>query len=152
MERQEFLSKLGIGLATVCTGCFVASCGSSKSGDPKPNPPGGGGGGGGGGGNGNLFTANLTNEITTVGSAKVSNGVILARIAAGNAVASFTAVQVACTHEGTSIAYNNTQGKFICPNHGSQFGKDGAVLMGPATTALKAYTIKIDGNTLTVSS
>ncbi len=41
MERDEFLSKLGIGVLAVCTGCGLASCGG-KSNDPTP----GGGGGG----------------------------------------------------------------------------------------------------------
>jgi cytochrome b6-f complex iron-sulfur subunit len=148
MERSEFLAKFGIGLAAVCTGCALSSCGS-KSSDPKPDPDPG---PGNGGGNGNLFSINMNNELTTVGQSKVSNGVILVRIAAGATAAAFTAVQVACTHEGTSIGYNAAQGKFICPNHGSQFSNSGTVLLGPATRALREYNIDIDGNTLTVSA
>ncbi|MBE9586343.1 Rieske 2Fe-2S domain-containing protein [Mucilaginibacter sp. JRF] len=144
MERKEFLSKLGIGFAAVCVGCGVAACGSSKSNDPTPTPPGG-------DDDENLFSINLNSELTSVGQSKVSNGVILVRTAAGNNESSFTAVQVACTHQGTAINYNNAQGRFICPNHGSQFSNSGAVLVGPATTALRQYNIDINGNTLTVS-
>jgi cytochrome b6-f complex iron-sulfur subunit len=57
---------------------------------------------------------------------------------------------VACTHEGTAINYNNSQNLFICPLHGSIFNKSGAVVQGPATTALKQYTVTITNNTLTV--
>lgn len=149
MERSEFLAKLGVGLAAVCTGCTLVSCGS-KSNDPKPNDPNDGGNNG--GGDGELFSINMNNELTAVGQSKISNGVILVRIAAGNGQSAFTAVQVACTHEGTQIGYNSAQGKFICPNHGSQFSASGDVLLGPATRALKEYNIDIDGNTLTVLS
>ncbi|RVU02702.1 hypothetical protein EOD41_01820 [Mucilaginibacter limnophilus] len=146
MERSEFLAKFGVGLAAVCTGCSLVSCGS-KSSDPKPNDP-----GNGGDDDGELFSINLNSELTSIGQSKISNGVILVRIAAGNNESAFTAVQVACTHEGTQIGYNAAQGKFICPNHGSQFSASGDVLLGPATRALKEYAIDIDGNTLTVSS
>ena len=146
MERNEFLSKLGIGVLAVCTGCAVASCGgnSAKEGDPVPNPnppnP----------GTGPLFSADLASEITAVGSSKTSNGVILVRIAPGNVATSFTAVQLACTHEGTSINYSNAESIFICPNHGSRFSQTGSVVLGPAATALRRYTVNVTGTALTV--
>lgn len=144
MERKEFLTKFGITMAAVCTGCSLYSCGSDPKDEPAPNP---------GGGNGNTsLTANLDSELRNIGDFKVANGVILVRLAAGAAASAFTAVQVACTHQGTSINYSAAQGKFICPNHGSQFGTNGNVLLGPATTALRAYNIVIAGNTLTVSA
>lgn len=151
MDRQEFLSKFGVTMAAVCAGCSLVGCGSKGS-DPAPaggtntgtKPP--------TTGSGTVFSANLDSELTSVGSSKVSGGVILVRLAADNVPASFTAVQVACTHEGTSINYNTTQGIFICPNHGSEFNTAGAVVMGPAVAALKKYTVAIVGTTLTVSA
>ncbi|RWY55679.1 QcrA and Rieske domain-containing protein [Mucilaginibacter gilvus] len=139
MERHEFLAKLGIGLAAVCTGCSLVSCGSNpKNEDPTPTA------------DGNIFTTNLDAELLNVGDAKVSNGVILARTAAGNAAASFSAVQVACTHEGTFINYNPTAGIYICPLHGSRFSKEGFVLQGPAASSLKKYNVIITGTSLAV--
>ncbi|MGY3214868.1 QcrA and Rieske domain-containing protein [Mucilaginibacter sp. HD30] len=148
MEREEFLSKLGIGVLAVCTGCGFASCGGSKGNDPTPS-------GGGGAtppstGSGTVFTADLNAELTAVGASKTSGGVILARIAAGNVASAFTAVQVACTHEGTNIAYNAGASKFICPLHGSEFSQTGTVITGPAVVALKKYTVSISGTTLSV--
>lgn len=143
MERQEFLSKLGIGVAAVCVGCAFASCSKGNSGSS-------GGSGAPAQGSGPVFTADLNSELTTVGQNKVSNGIILVRIATGNVVSSFTAVQVACTHEGNSINYNTAQGIFICPAHGSEFNTSGGVLLGPAATNLQKYTVSITGTTLTV--
>ncbi len=150
MEREDFLKKLGIGLVAVCAGCSLASCGGSKSSNPTPTP--------GGGtpppatGTGNLFTADLGTEIKNIGDAKSSGGVILVRLAAANVAGSFTAVQMACTHEGNPIGYNSGQGIFICPTHGSHFSTSGAVLQGPAASSLKSYAVSITGTTLTVTA
>ncbi|PTQ95138.1 cytochrome b6-f complex iron-sulfur subunit [Mucilaginibacter yixingensis] len=145
MERDEFLRKLGIGVLAVCAGCGIASCGSKVDVDhldqtsAVPAP-----------GSGNLFSIDLNNNIPNIGDSIKSSGVILVRIAAGNIAASFTAVQLSCTHQGSSINYNTTQGIFICPNHGSEFSKTGALLLGPAALPLHQYSVVISGNTLTV--
>ncbi len=148
MERGEFISKLGIGMISVCAGCGLASCGSgAKNNDPapaQPAPP--------APGSGNLFTADLNSELLNIGDSKVINKVILVRLAAGNTANSFTAVQVLCTHQGGTIAYNTSQGIFICPLHGSEFDKTGAVVQGPATSALQKYTVTITNSVLTVTA
>lgn len=147
MKRQEFLSKLGIGVAAACIGCGVVSCTKNnpsaiddKGGDN--NPP----------SSGSVLSADLSSELQTVGSSKVANGVIIVRLAADNVHASFTAVQVACTHQGTAINFNSNQGIFICPNHGSEFTTTGAVKVGPATQPLKKYNVAISGSNLTVTA
>lgn len=150
MEREEFISKLGLGVLMACTGCSLASCGGSKSNDPAPNP--------GGGtpppapGSGAVFTTDLSTSLLNVGDSKVSNGIILARIATGNTAGSFAAVQVACTHEGTAIGYNQGKTKFVCPNHGSEFSQTGQVTLGPAAANLQKYTVTVNGTTATVSA
>jgi Rieske Fe-S protein len=146
MDRKEFLSNLGLGLAVVCTGGCLASCSKSSdtdssTGGTTPTPP-----------TNVNFTVDLGNEIKNIGDSVTKSGVIVVRLAQGNAIGSFTAVQVACTHQGTAINFNNAQGNFICPNHGSQFTTSGTVLNGPATTNLKKYTIAISGSTMTVTA
>lgn len=146
MKRDQFLSRLGIGVAAVCVGCAFGSCGksgdsASPAGVAAPAP-----------GSGTVFTADLGNELTGVGQTKAVNGVILVRLAAANVPSSFSAVQIACTHQGTSINYSTSQGIFICPNHGSEFGTAGNVILGPATTALQKYTVNISGTILTVTA
>ena len=144
MERKEFLSKFGLGLAVVCMGCNLSSCGSDPEEEATPDP--------GNGGEGTLMTVNLASEMQNVGEFKVAGGIILVRLAQTNVPDSFAAVQVACTHQGTPVSYNSAQGRFICPAHNSQFGTDGEVLQGPATTALRQYTVTVNGGTLTVSA
>jgi cytochrome b6-f complex iron-sulfur subunit len=146
MERKEFLEKFGVGMALICAGCGVASCGSTpKSEDPRPEN------GNGGTPSNPLFTANLDSEIKEIGTFKIAGGIILVRLAQGNNASAFTAVQLACTHQGVSVVYNNAQGKFICPAHGSEFDNSGAVIKGPAATALKEYNVAVSGNIVSVS-
>lgn len=148
MEREEFLSKLGIGTLAVCMGCSLVACGKSgdatpAAGDAAQAPQ---------TGSGTVLTTDLSSTLTNVGDSKINNGVILVRIAAGNTANAFTAVQVRCTHEGAAINYNTGQGLFICPLHGSEFSTTGAVIQGPALTALQKYTVAINGSVLTVTA
>jgi cytochrome b6-f complex iron-sulfur subunit len=138
MERRQFLGTLTGPVAAVCAVCMGA-CSKSD------------GGGGSNGGVSANFTVDLASNLLTVGSSMVQSGVIIARLASGNTTSSFTAVQVACTHEGTSINYNSSSGQFVCPNHGSTFTTSGTVTLGPATNALKKYNISINGTVMTVT-
>ncbi|HEX8332796.1 MAG TPA: Rieske 2Fe-2S domain-containing protein [Segetibacter sp.] len=144
MDRKEFLSTFGYGLAAICAGGCLASCSKSSTDTP-------------GGGTGTTppagvnFTVDLNNEIKNIGESITRNGVIVARLATGATASSFTAVQVACTHEGTAVSFSNSQTKFICPNHGSQFTTEGVVLNGPATKNLKKFNIAVASNTMTVT-
>jgi len=142
MQRRDFLSDMGITIALACTGC-LAACSKSAStpGGGTTPPP-----------NSNFpFTIDLNSQLATVGSSVVKNGVIVVRLNATNDNSSFTAVQVACTHQGTSINYLTNLGHFKCPNHGSEFSTTGSVLLGPATNALKVYKVELSGTTLTIN-
>jgi cytochrome b6-f complex iron-sulfur subunit len=136
MQRREFLGTLTGPVVAACAVCMGA-CSKSA-----------------GGSNGAVsanFTVDLATSLTTVGASLIQNGVIIVRLAAGNVPASFTAVQVACTHEGTFINYNANGNNFVCPNHGSTFTTGGAVTLGPASSSLKQYNIAVTGTTMTVT-
>jgi Rieske Fe-S protein len=140
MERRKFFSTLGSPVLAACAVC-MASCSKSSDSQATTPPP---------AGSINL-SIDLNSQLAAIGSSIVQNGVIITRLASVNTAASFTALQVACTHEGTAIQFEAGNNDFICPNHGSRFTTNGTVINGPATKDLKKYTIQISGNTMTIT-
>jgi cytochrome b6-f complex iron-sulfur subunit len=72
MDRKEFLSTFGLGLAAICAGGCLASCSKSSTDTPgggTVNPP-----------TGVNFTVDLNNEIKNVGESLIRNGVIVVRL------------------------------------------------------------------------
>lgn len=142
MERREFLGSLTgpvVAVCAVCMGACSKSAGSSSTSSGSTTAP-----------TAN-FTVDLVSQLPTVGSSVAVSGVLIVRVAAGNVVSSFVAVQQACTHEGTNINYVPANQIFLCPNHGAQFNTAGKNIGGQATSALKVYTLAITGSTLSVT-
>ncbi|MCB2378914.1 Rieske (2Fe-2S) protein [Hymenobacter sp. BT635] len=148
MERKEFIQLFGLGAAAVlATGC-LGGCSGGSDDDPAPAPTGG------TGATGVDFTLDLTDPANAplndpaVGFVYgAARRVIVARLTNG----SYIAVQAPCTHEGFTIVFQAGANSFMCPNHGSMFNSDGTVAAGPATRALKKYTVTQTGNSLRVT-
>ena len=85
--------------------------------------------------------------LKTAGNSVTYQGIIVANT--GNEV--FVALSSVCTHQGCTINYNHANTNFPCPCHGSVFSDQGSVLQGPATTAVKRYTVSREGNVLTIT-
>lgn len=47
-----------------------------------------------------------------------------------------------CTHLGCLYNWNDQEGKFICPCHGSQFQYDGNYIRGPAPRDLDRFVVQ----------
>ena len=61
----------------------------------------------------------------------------------------YSAVLMHCTHKGCTV--NATQGKFVCPCHGSEFDLAGHVLKGPAKSDLQTFQVSTDENHVILS-
>ncbi len=48
-----------------------------------------------------------------------------------------------CTHLGCLYTWNDQEGKFICPCHGSQFQRDGTYILGPAPRSLDRFVVQV---------
>ena len=55
-----------------------------------------------------------------------------------------------CTHLGCAYHWEGSEGRFVCPCHGSEFGIDGRVLQGPAKRPLDRYETKVEAGTLLI--
>ncbi|HWS00942.1 MAG TPA: Rieske 2Fe-2S domain-containing protein, partial [Prolixibacteraceae bacterium] len=142
MERSRFFSTLGISAGMIFLAPVLNSC--SKSMDDGTNPPGG-------GNNGDVdFTLDLSSStysaLNTNGGFIIKDRIIVARTSTGI----FVALSSVCTHEGATIGYDGSANRFHCPNHGSNFTTEGAVINGPASSALKKYNTQLTGTSLRV--
>jgi len=59
-------------------------------------------------------------------------------------------VSAICPHLGCSVAWQASQGKFVCPCHGGQFGPDGAHIAGPPPRGLDILNAQIKDGKLQV--
>jgi Rieske Fe-S protein len=62
----------------------------------------------------------------------------------------YRAVWRICTHGACEVEYAGERGDFECPCHRSRFGRDGAVLNGPATRPLRVLEARRVDTTLYV--
>ncbi len=148
MKRDEFLHLFGFGATLLVSGC-LGSC-SSKTENPQPSPgPGPGPAPG---------TIDFTVDVAAPANARLNdpafgyvyganNKVIVAKTAGG----SYVALAAACTHQGTPVEFQSGANDFYCPNHGSRFGTNGAVLNGPAAAPLRVYTLVQTGTLLRIT-
>jgi cytochrome b6-f complex iron-sulfur subunit len=157
MEREAFIKALSLGLISVCVGC--TNNGTIPSPDPQSGNKNGGTTGGTTGGTPPKLASNqraydLTKNILTVGSQLRADNILLFRIASGNNLTSFVAVQGGCTHQGSALNWQNNK-VIVCSNHGAQFNTAGKNTLGPdgqgSTGNLKVYTTSISGNYLIVT-
>lgn len=149
MKRTKFLNTMTGGLAAVCVSCLAAACAKEENPAPSGSTPSSNPGQSSGS---NSFTVKLDSELRAVNDFIAKNGVILIRIASGNAVSSFLAVSSVCPHAGATVEYVNTKSSFLCAAHGSTFSSDGSLVSGPATRGLTKLLIEISGTTLTVKT
>jgi cytochrome b6-f complex iron-sulfur subunit len=144
MDRRDLIRKIAVGSATVIVmPSLLTSC------EKKDDPPAGGGNPPPGGSN--KITIDLTDTnytaLNTTGNSVVVSSVIIANTGGGN----FVALSAVCTHQGCTVGYSAASNNFPCPCHGSVFSSTGAVVNGPASTALKSYTVSKAGNVLTIN-
>ena len=63
----------------------------------------------------------------------------------------FSALTAVCTHQSCTVTGISGQ-TFVCPCHGSQFDPSGAVVNGPAPSALRPFPTQFAGNVLTINA
>ena len=144
MEREEFLKSFGLGLALICTGSCLSGCGK-KNDTVTPNTP----------ATGTKVSVDLASQLLTVGASITLSGVLIIRLATGNAPSSFVATQVSCPHQGGTLNWIPSSNSIVCSLHNAQFTSTGAVTSQPigggSVSALKIYGIAISGTNLTVT-
>jgi cytochrome b6-f complex iron-sulfur subunit len=137
MDRKEFIALVGVAAG----GALLVSCFESckKENEEPANQK-------------VDFTLDLNAPanaaLKTNGGFLVNSGVIVAHTQSG----AYIAVASACTHQGSTVGYVPSSNQFRCPTHGSVFSSTGAVVTGPAGTALQQFNTTLSGTNLRVFS
>ena len=147
MTRRELINRITIGGITfLVMPSVITSCSKPAADNPGTTP-----GPGGTPPPAGKITIDLTDvkysALNTTGGFAVVQNVIVANLGGG----AYAALSSVCTHLGCEISFNSSVNNFPCPCHGSIFSTTGAVVNGPASTALKSYTVTKSGNILTIS-
>ena len=141
--RRTVVAAVGAaGLAVALT-----ACGNDNKSSGSTEVSGGGSGGGdnaAAGGSAAKVLAKTADIPEGGGKVFADQGVVVTQPAAGT----FKAFSSKCTHQGCAVK-GISNGVITCPCHGSQFSAtDGSVKKGPATTALAAAQISVDGDSI----
>lgn len=141
MERKEFIQKFAIGGSLLLTApVLFNSCGDGNDEviDDKNNSDKG-------------TKIDLNNPsysaLKTVGGFAYAGDIIIIR----SSDTAYIALSKICTHEGCTVTYNHDNKQLPCPCHGSVFTNTGSVVTGPAQTSLKVYSVKKEGDILTIT-
>ncbi len=96
------------------------------------------------------FTVQQLPALAEVGGSVTGHaaGVPFPLVVLRAAPAQVVAFDARCPHLGCAV--RGAQSLFLCPCHGSLFGLDGSVRLGPATRALTALPVSFDGATVVV--
>jgi len=148
MTRRELINRLTIGGFTILVlPVALTSCQKDSPDTTGTNPSNGGGNPSTSGKITIDLTDNKYSALNNTGGFVVTQGVIVANLGGST----FVALSSICTHQGCEIAYNSSANNFPCPCHGSIFSTTGSVLNGPASEALKSYTLSKTGNVITIN-
>lgn len=138
MNRRNFLNWVGIGWIASCLPVAIAACSSKET---KQN-------------------TSKSQEWQDIGTSSElnANGKLLAKKTSVGEVLvvktslpnELVAVNPTCTHAGCTVEWKSDTNKFVCPCHGSEFDVDGKVQAAPATTSLKTYAVKIEGDAVLI--
>ena len=127
-SRRVVLNSAGIAALTLC----LAGCTPAAQGTPSASGSG---------------ATTLKAADVPVGGGKIVGSFVVTQPKAGT----YEAFSYLCTHQNLPVQ-QVTDAAIVCGRHGSSFSlADGTVLTGPAGKALTKGTVKVDGDTLTIS-
>jgi nitrite reductase/ring-hydroxylating ferredoxin subunit len=128
-SRRVVLNSAGLAAAALCLGGCAAPSGAASTSGSSSGP-----------------TTVKASDVP-VGAGLIVGQFVVTQPKAGT----YEAFSYICTHQNLPVQKVDDTA-IICGRHGSTYSlADGTVLTGPATKALAKATVKLDGDTLTIS-
>ena len=85
--------------------------------------------------------------LSAVGSAAAVSTPLGTFLVAHTGTDTYTALSSTCTHEACVVS-GFSDGRYVCPCHGSQYTTSGAVVNGPAPRPLTQFPTQVNGTVL----
>lgn len=101
----------------------------------------------------NTFTLTIDggSPLAAVGSAALVTASGRSFLVAHTGQSAFTTLTATCTHQQCTVSTYQNQ-VYECPCHGSQYSTTGAVVRGPAPTALRQFPATFANGVLTITT
>jgi nitrite reductase/ring-hydroxylating ferredoxin subunit len=142
VSRRAALCGIVVALAVPSGLVTACSSGSAGTGSSGSTPTQGSGSKTGSSGTKLVALADVPEGGGTVVDGPGGKKIVIARVSASEV----KAYDATCPHQGVTVG-EPAAGTITCPAHGSQFGAaDGKVKKGPATSGLRAVSVKVDGD------
>lgn len=141
MDRRQFLNWVGISFLATSLPVAIAACDSGSSNSTASDES---------GANGSVGTLAQLEQDGSILDESGADPVLV--IANPNGDGSVIAVNPTCTHAGCAVEWDADQTQFVCPCHDSKFDTTGAVVQGPATEPLTAYSATVEGEQILVQA
>jgi cytochrome b6-f complex iron-sulfur subunit len=89
---------------------------------------------------GGVITMGQAADLPTAGSSPVNYPKV--KLWLSNTEQGVMALYKVCTHLGCLYNWRDSEDKFVCPCHGSQFQQDGTYIQGPAPRSLDRFIVQ----------
>jgi cytochrome b6-f complex iron-sulfur subunit len=147
-SRREFCSNACQAVTLIATGTWLSACGGSPTSPGSGSAPPLTGVAANVTGRTISITIDTASVLSAVGAAAIVQTALGVFLVARTAQDTFTALNATCTHEACTITGFSSQ-RFVCPCHGSEFTTSGAVVQGPAPTALRQFATQFANGVVT---
>ena len=87
--------------------------------------------------------------LSEVGGAVLVESIAGVFLLARTAASSFTAIDAVCSHQSCTVTGADGSA-YVCPCHGSRYDRNGRVLAGPATAALRQFPTTFAAGVVTI--
>lgn len=148
MQRRQFFNWFGLGILATYLPVALAACSEQNTNNSEtppeskpqekaekvqPNAQG-------------FLLLGTTSELKETGYLINKEYKVIALAEKGN----ISALSLVCTHQSCTVNWQETDNKFVCPCHGSQFAMDGKVLSGFAKSPLPPVEVKEESGNILV--
>ncbi|HWI17616.1 MAG TPA: Rieske (2Fe-2S) protein [Vicinamibacterales bacterium] len=99
---------------------------------------------------GSGVNVDVAGALNDVGGAVLVESIAGVFLLARTSASTFTAIDAVCSHQSCTVT-DADGSAYVCPCHGSRYDRNGRVLNGPATAALRQFPTTFASGVVTIT-